>query len=442
MSRPFAALLLLLAGLGTAESARAADTKRPNILFIYADDQSYKTISCYGASPEWVKTPNIDRLANRGVRFERSYLGPWCMPSRASLLTGRLQHGIESMTMEGTYPGSKYDPAQCPFVPAELRKQGYHTAQIGKWHTGTDTGYGRDWDYQIVWNRPAHPENAGNYYVDQILTFNGETRKTDGYSTDNYTDWAVEYIEGKNRDAAKPWYLWLCYGAVHGPTTPAPRHKGMLKGKEAPIPSDILGPWPDKPKYLNDTAAWMKGEDGRPAMAKKGANIKRGFDIDAPGKPFDAWIQQVNECNMAVDEGVGRVLKALEASGQLENTLVVYSADQGYGLGEHGFNQKVAPYDATISSPLIISRPGLIPEGKVCRHAVNSPDLVDLFCRTAGVTVPWKTHGRDIRPLLVNPESKEWNSPVMLTHTARSYGSETDLIPTQGEKLTATSNTP
>ena len=423
-----------------ANAADAAAAKRPNILFIYTDDQSYKTLSCYGAAPEWAKTPNVDALAQRGVRFERSYLGAWCMPSRASLLTGRLQHGVMSMTMAGEYPGSRYDPAQTPFVPAQFRKQGYHTAQIGKWHTGTDTGFGRDWDYQIVWNRPGHPKNAGNYYTDQILTFNGVDRLTKGYSTDNYTDWAVDYIKGQHRDPNKPWYLWLCYGAIHGPTTPADRHKGKFAGKSAPVPADIVGPWPDKPAYLENTKAWMIGKDGKPAMADK-ARKKGNFDSHVAGQSYESWIQQVNECMLSVDEGVGRVLAALKASGQLENTLVVYAADQGYGLGEHGFNQKIAPYDATIASPLIISWPGKIPAGQVTKHPVNAPDLVDFFCRTAGVTLPWKTHGRDIRPLLANPRATDWNTPTLMTHTSRNYGAETDVIPTD-DSLTSTGNVP
>jgi arylsulfatase A-like enzyme len=135
------------------------------------------------------------------------------------------------------------------------------------------------------------------------------------------------------------------------------------------------------------------------------------------------------------------VLAALEESGQLENTLVVYTADQGFGLGEHGFRQKVAPYDATLSSALIISQPGTIPQGKVCKHPVNSPDLVDLLCRTAGVNIPWKTHGRDIRPLLVNPERDDWSSPMLFTHTGRHYGAETDVIPTDAD-LAAASGVP
>ena len=198
--------------------------------------------------------------------------------------------------------------------------------------------------------------------------------------------------------------------------------------------------WPEKPAYLENTKAWVRGPDGKPAMANK---VRRAgnFDSLVPGKPFDDWIQQINECMAAVDEGVGRVLAALEASGQKDNTLVIYAADQGYGLGEHGFNQKVAPYDATVSSPMILSWPGHIPEGKVCKHPINAPDLVDFFCRTADVKIPWKMHGRDIRPLLANPETKDWNSPMLMTHTAQSYGAETDVIPTDA-RLTASSGVP
>ncbi|RMF36910.1 MAG: sulfatase [Planctomycetota bacterium] len=421
-------------------SVAAESQQRPNILLIYADDQSYKTISCYQSNPPWVQTPNIDALARRGVRFHRAYLGAWCMPSRASMLTGRLQHAVPTMRMEGTYPASTYDPERCRFVAEEFRRQGYHTAQIGKWHTGTDTGYPRAWDYQIVWNRPGHPENAGNYYYDQILTFNGQDRLTPGYSTDNYTQWAVEYLEGQHRDSDKPWFLWVCYGAIHGPTTPAERHRGSLAGKQPPIPADIFGPWPDKPAYLERTAAWIPGPDGHPALRRK--NVPRSnFNVNDAGKRYDDWIQQVNECNMALDEGVGQLIETLRRTGQLDNTLIIYTADQGYGLGEHGFNQKVAPYDATVASPLIISQPTRLPSGKVCRHAVNAPDLVDFICRWAGVEIPWKMDGRDIRPLVQSPETAQWNLPMLMTHTARSYGEDTAQVP-QDDRLTIVGNVP
>ncbi|RUL87201.1 sulfatase-like hydrolase/transferase [Tautonia sociabilis] len=423
-----------------APRATSAPPDRPNILLIYTDDQPYKTVGCYPEAPPWVQTPNIDRLASRGVRFHRAYLGSWCMPSRASILTGRLPHGIESLRMAGEYPGSTYDPEQAPFWPAVFRRHGYHTAQIGKWHTGTDTGFGRDWDDQIVWNRPAHPDNAGNYFHDQILAFNDEERRVEGYSTDNYTEWALDVIRGARRDPDKPWFLWLCYGAVHGPTTPAARHQGSYDGQTAPVPDDIFGPRPDKPSYLEHTQAWEPGPGGLPVM-KTRAPREGNFDTDEPGLDFQDWVQQVNECARALDEGVGRLLAALDETGQRENTLVIFTADQGYALGEHGMSIKLAPYDAAVASPLIVSQPGTLPEGETCSVAVNAPDLVATIAARAGIAIPWELHGRDITPLLESPRSADWPHPMLMEHLGRAYGSDTSPIPT-GSKLTEVGGVP
>ncbi len=131
-------LLSLISGNTDTIPLQAQETSHPNILFIYADDQSTKTVGCYPGSWPWVRTPNIDGLAEHGVRFSHCYLGSWCMPSRASLLTGHLPHAIQSMSMQGTYPGSSYDPQQCPFWPKVFRQHGYQTAQIGKCHARAD----------------------------------------------------------------------------------------------------------------------------------------------------------------------------------------------------------------------------------------------------------------------------------------------------------------
>ncbi|MFM9960265.1 MAG: sulfatase-like hydrolase/transferase [Planctomycetaceae bacterium] len=424
-------VLLVVACSGSliAECLRAADTepRRPNILLIYADDQSTKTVRCYPESYPWARTPNIDALAKSGIRFQGAYLGSWCMPSRATLLTGRHPHGIESMRMVGDYPGSTYDPKQTPFWPSVFRKQGYHTAQIGKWHTGTDPGFGRDWDYQIVWNRPRHPDNAGQYYDKQMLSFNGgEPKIVEGYSTDNYTKWACEYIRGEHREADKPWYLWLCYGAVHGPSIPAKRHLGMYKDGKVPSPADIFGPRPGKPAYLDKTQAWSKGPDGVPVMGKSGEAF--GDESNKKPKTHAEWVHQVNECVPAIDEGVGQVLAALRESGQLENTLVIYTADQGFSMGEHGFRTKLAPYDANYRSPLIVSRPGVIPQGKVCPHTANGADLVVTFFKHAQLELPWTMHGRDISPLLSDPERAAWNHPTLYEHVGHEYGSDVTKV--------------
>jgi arylsulfatase A-like enzyme len=311
------------------------------------------------------------------------------------------------MRMTGRNPRSTYDPAQCRFWPAVFRQHGYQTAQIGKWHTGTDSGWGRDWDFQRVWNRPDNPGNAGRYYGPQIIDFNGERRTVDGYSTDNYTRWACDYIRGEGRDADKPWYLWLCYGAIHGPTTPASRHQGVLKNRSAELPESIVGPRPGKPRYLEQTQAWTRDLDGR-VLARN-------------GQTHTDWLQQVNECMMAVDEGVGQVIAALRESGQLENTLVVYTSDQGFANGEHGLKQKVAPYEAAYSRPLIVSMPGTLPAGKFCRHTVNAPDVVVTFFAQAGLELPWKMHGRDFTPLLRDPENAAWPRPTLFEHTGQDY---------------------
>ena len=418
------ALWLFLCGIGVAE----AEGKRPNILFLFADDQSYKTVSCYPEALPGVKTPNLDALAERGLRFDFAYMGSWCMASRASILTGRHPYGIESMRMEGAYPGSAYDPDKCPFWPKVFRQQGYQTVQFGKWHTGTDSGWGRDWDHQIVWNRPLNPENAGAYFYDQILYEDGVRRLEAGYSTDVYTDWTCDFIKGRKRDPEKPWMLWLCWGAIHGPTTPAKRHIGKHAGDEIRYPADLLGPRPGKPEYLEQTQAWVRGEDGK-VYAKRGKGAedaqgvanKKASAAKSRGVSYDQWVRQSNECVEALDEGVGRIVEALRVSGQLENTLIVYSADQGFGMGEHGFKSKLGPWDATYRSPMIVAMPSRFAQGAVVKQPVNAPDLVSTFFAVAGIEEPWEMHGRDFSALLVKPETTALQ-PCLYSHTGKEFG--------------------
>lgn len=421
--------LFLLFTLVTASVVRGQD--RPNILFIYTDDQSYRTVGCYPGSFDWVRTPNIDRLAKAGVRFDRAYIGSWCMPSRATLLTGLHQHGIESMRMEGEYPGSAYDPSQCPFWPSVFRKQGYTTAQIGKWHTGVDAGFGRDWDYQKVWNRPRHPRNAPNYYDNQLISTNGgEPELVTGYSTDNYTDWAVEYIRDQGRDGDRPWYLWLCYGAVHGPFTPAKRHLSEYESITVPTPADIYPPRVGKPEYIRTAEFWERGAKGQPVERKVRDAPPVGMK-DIPGRSLTDWVRQYHQGVCAIDEGVGRLLEALQSSGQDDETLIVFTSDQGFAWGQHGFKSKVAPYRATVEAPLIIRAPAkdsARSAGRVVKTAVSGVDLPPTFFAQAGIDLPWKMHGHDLSPFL-DSSTGSWPHPAMLVHTGRLYGAATAKIP-------------
>jgi arylsulfatase A-like enzyme len=405
----------------TNQKDKAGPAKKPNILFIYTDDQSYRTLSCYPGAYPFVKTPNIDRLAKMGIRFNAAYNGSWCAPSRASILTGHHPFGVQSMTFKGQYPSSSYDPEQCRYWPSVFRRLGYFTGQIGKWHTGADAGFGRDWDYQAVWNRPAHPDNAPAYYKPQIISFNGQKPKlVEGYSTDNYTDWAIDFIKGKTRDKEKPWFLWLCYGAIHGPFTPAERHKNAYPNIKVDVPKDLFAPREGKPAYVQKMDVWAKGKSGEPVYKGKGDYQ------DKEGMTLTEGVRQYNQCFMALDEGVGRILQILEESGQLENTLIVFTSDQGYAWGFHGFRHKLGPYDDTIRSPLIFAMPGTIPAGKTCDVPAAGVDFAPTFFKFAGFDkLPWKMHGRDLTPLLKDP-SKKWDEPMLVTHTGRSFGKDTN----------------
>jgi len=430
--------IFILLYLGCLSVIHAAD--KPNILFIYTDDQSHRTVSAYPESYDWVNTPNIDQLAREGVRFTQGLIGSWCMVSRATLLTGLQQHGIESMKCSLPYPNSSYDPKQCRFWPSVFREEGYATAHIGKWHTGVDGGYGRDWDYQKIWNRPKYPDNAPNYYDNQLIETNGsEPVMTKGYTTDLYTNWAIDYIREENRPKDKPWYLWLCYGAVHGPFTPADRHLTELNDIDLPLPKDLYPPRPGKPEYINNMEFWERGPNGEPVEADFRKKVSSGPPMamkDMPGRLLKDWVRQYHQGVLAIDEGVGRLLKALLDSGQDENTLVVFTSDQGFGWGQKGFKSKVAPYDSTIRAPLIFRLPkdqrNSNTMGSVVEAPVGGVDLPPTFFKMAGLDLPWKMHGHDLTPLIMNSNAK-WKHPNLLVHTAKSYGSDTNVVPAKGD---------
>ena len=399
---------VLLVACAAAREARAGENdRRPNILFVFTDDQSHRSVSCYEQAHPWVKTPHLDRLAAEGVRFASAYAGTWCLPSRAMVLSGLHPHGIHGLRVERN-PISRYDPEVCRFWPAALRKAGYQTAFIGKWHLSPDAGHGRDWDHSVVWNH-AVPKEAGGYYRNQKLRFDGGPyRAVGGYSTDNYTQYAEAFLRRKH---TKPWLLWLCYDAVHGPYTAADRHEGRYRNQQpVPTPKDVFPPRPDKPLYMRNYGVWTRGGGGLPVRGRM---------------TLPEWVRKYNRAALAIDEGVGRLVKALEETGQLDDTLVVYTSDQGFAWGQHGFAWKVAPYDANLRVPLIVRLPGRVARGKVCRRPVCALDLVATFWALAGAPPPWKLDGHDLSPILKDPEAP-WPHPVMMEHFRWEFGSQTD----------------
>ncbi len=412
----FLRLLVFAFAAGPLLTVSAKEESRPNILFIYTDDQSHRTLSCYadeGARP-WANTPNIDRLAAGGVRFSAAYGASWCVPSRASVLTGLLPHGIPGVDLAGDAEqpskrswatlGNAYNPEVTPMWPKNLRESGYHTAMIGKWHLGQNAGHGKLWDHSVVWDQNLP---SGDWYNDQKLSIDGAPPAVvPGYATDVYTDLAVDYVR---QDHDKPWFLWLCYNAPHLPNTVHPSHRDQYKDGEVPIPEDIFGPRPDKPTYLHERTMFQRAADGSPRYGKRTLpDMVRGY----------------NELVSSVDDGVGRLLKTLEDSGQLDNTLIVFTSDQGFAWGEQGFAWKVGPYDACLRMPLIFHYPGKISEGIVCHQPASLLDVIPTVLGFADLPLPWKMHGHDLRPHL-NGSDRSRDRPVMMENFLANFGDST-----------------
>lgn len=385
-----------------AGSSRLEADSRPNILYVFTDDQSRRSVSAYEQAHDWIRTPNIDALAASGMRFTTCYTGASCQMSRAMMMTGRLQHAIQGFDTS-RYPACDYDPKLQPFWPAEFRRNGYATAAIGKWHLGEDVGHGRDWDYSVLWDRCGPGSNKSAYYHKTLVRYNGGERvPLDGYSTDRYTDIAVQYIR-ESAKSDKPWFLWLCYGGVHAPFTEAQRHQQQYNdAPKADVPVDIFGPRPTKPKHLVHYTRWKKDDHGEPTG-------------------FDANVKKYNRAVAALDEGVGRLVEALKSSGKLDNTLIVYTSDQGFAWGQHGCREKWMAYDANIAAPLIFSWPKGVTAGQICHEPVTGVDIVSTFHSVAGVKPAIELHGRDLTPLLEDP-NRTLKDPALLTHTARVYG--------------------
>ena len=262
---------------------------------------------------------------------------------------------------------------------------------------------------------PRYPETSTHYYYDQPITYNGgKTEILKRYSTDQYTDWAVDLIRGNNRDTTKPWFMWLCYGAVHGPYTPAPRHLNEYAGIDFDTPKDIFPPRPGKPDWAQKINHWQKDANGKPVSRNKSLND---------------WVRQYHQGVFALDEAVKRLMDVLEETGQKENTLVIFTSDQGLAFGQHGFlGTKIAAYDANIRSPLMFVWPGHIPEGRVCDQPVAGVDMAPTIFHYAGLKLPWEMHGHDLSPLLRNPDAA-WPHTCMMAATGQTFGSDTNNIP-------------
>jgi len=412
MSRSFSSLIVLGACLGFLIPAMAAQ-KKPNVLFIFSDDHGFQAISAYGHGLN--NTPNIDRLAKEGMRFDRCLVpNSICGPSRATVLTGKYNH------LNGFYnnSNSRFDGSQMTF-PKEIQKAGYQTAIIGKWHLMTDpTGF----DYWHIL------PGQGVYYNPPMID-NGKQVKHQGYTTDIITDLALDWLKNK-RDKDKPFVMMCQHKAPHREWEPPLRHLNFDHDKK----------YPEPPTLFDDYSGRGFAEKDQDMMIEKTMN-ERDLKLVTPAqltpeqkKEWDAYYEPRNEAfrkaNLtgqdlvrwkfqrymhdylatvqAVDDSVGRLLDYLKESGLEKDTIVVYSADQGFYLGEHGWFDKRWIFEESLRTPLLIRWPGVTKPGSVSKDIVSNLDFAETFLDAAGVHVPEEMQGHSLIPILKGKTPADW----------------------------------
>ena len=368
---------LILAAVGFIIPATAA-TNRPNFLFIYTDDQRWDAMGVVQreqgerARFPWFKTPNMDRLAREGVRFRNAFVvNALCSPSRAAFLTGRYNHFNGIANNHTPFPTNNVTHATL------LREAGYRTAYVGKWHmNGQRERPGFDFAASYV---------AHGRYADCPFLVNGNVTKTEGWVDDVSTDFGIRFLR---ENQTNNFLLIVGYKSPHGPFSPPARLTNAFAG-DMPRPA------------VNATnAAAYKGRFN-PGPRANGGATNMVSDGSTSG-PRTEMMRNYLRTIAAVDENVGRLLTALDDLGLATNTMVVYSSDNGFYLGEHGLSDKRSAYDESMRIPLLLRYPPLGSKGKTVDPMVLNIDLASTFLDFAGVKIPQGMQGRSWRPLLEN----------------------------------------
>ena len=391
------ALLSLFVALAPFATAADLAASTPNIVFIMADDHGRQATSCYGGG--FIQTPNIDRLAREGIRFTHAMAGnSICSPSRAMLLTGKYNHLCGVCNLDEHFDGS-----QATF-PKLLQQAGYQTAIVGKWHLFTEpTGF----DYYCV-----APGNGGRY-TDPLLKekgqpwVNGNTGGTlhKGYMTDVITDVALDWLT--HRSAGKPFCLMIHHKAPHSPHVPAPRHRDLFKDKVLPEPSNLLDDYAGRaPEPVADQLEWSRLlQQCEPQYQP----IKKQFTGDKAHDTrlmYQEYLRNYLRLVAALDESVGHVLDYLDRTGLAKNTVVIYTSDNGYFLGEHGFYNKMWMYEEGFSIPMLVRMPGAQRKA-VNQHLVSILDIAPTLLDLAHAKIPADIQGCSMKPLLTG-EPVKW----------------------------------
>jgi arylsulfatase A-like enzyme len=407
-------LILTIAFVGADATTFAAAKKQPNILFIFSDDHAYQAISAYGDKRHLLETPNIDRIGWEGMRFDRCLVpNSICGPSRASILTGKYSH------LNGFYnnSNSRFDGSQQTF-PKLLQGAGYQTAIIGKWHLISDpTGF--DF-WQVL-------PGQGVYYNPPMIK-NGTRVKTEGYVTDLITDATLDWL--KNRDKSKPFMLMCQHKAPHREWAPALRHLDHDHDRKYPEPETLFDDYSGRGLAVRDQdmtiAKTFRPLDAKltppPGMTPAQLKVWNAYyeprneaftNAHLTGKDLVRWrynryMHDYLGCVKGVDENVGRLLDYLKQEGLEKDTIVIYSSDQGFFLGEHGWFDKRWIFEESLRTPFLARWPGVIKPNSVTKQIVSILDFTSTFLEVAGVKIPDDLQGHSLVPLFKGKTPSDW----------------------------------
>lgn len=412
------------------------EVERPNIIFIMTDDHTIQAISAYGSN--LVETPNIDRIASDGIIFDNCYaVNALSGPSRACILTGKFSHknGFKDNS-------SVFDGDQQTF-PKILQANGYETAMIGKWHLISEPqGFN-------FWSIISGQEEQGDYYNPDFIE-NGKHIVEQGYVTDIITNKVIDFID--NRDSDKPFCVMYHQKAPHRNWMPAPRHLGVLNDVEFPLPGNLFDDYSNrgtaakeqdmsiastlrddwdlklltKDQLLNDTTNRLYSVYKRMPHEVQlkwdsvySKRINEYNSLNLKGEELIKWkyqqyMRDYLATAMAVDDNIGRLLDYLEKSGKLDNTIIVYTSDQGFFLGEHGWFDKRFMYEESQRMPLVVRYPKSIKAGSVSHALSMNVDFAPTFLDMAGIDVPKDMQGVSLRPVLTNAGEtpSDWREAV------------------------------
>ncbi len=388
---------------------------RPNILFVMTDDHAAHAISAYGSRVN--ETPQLDRLAGEGMLFRNGFVtNSICTPSRAVILTGLYSH------KNGVPVFNRFDGSQ-PTVAKLLQAAGYYTGMIGKWHLGSDpTGFDH---WEIL-------PGQGVYLDPLFYTARGE-KTYPGYVTDVITDLGIDFL--KRRPADRPFFLMLHHKAPHRAWTPDEEHRRLFEKRVIPEPPTFWDDYATRTDALRenqqrvaddltrrdlklDPPAGLSAGERSAWLSVKPTEVEVVVDrrpLELTGEPlahykYQRYMQDYLACVQSVDDNLGRLLDYLHESGLEENTIVVYTSDQGFFLGDHGLFDKRLMYEESLRTPLIVRWPRVVAKGARSHALALNLDFAPTFLAAAGAAVPAAMQGQSLLPLLRGERPADWRT--------------------------------